>query len=142
MNIRAILRYLAIAAVCAGCRASDSTAPGAGDVSILVRSVSGPTSATSLQLEIINASEASIGYNLCTSGRVDRRRAGQWEALDMSGRVCTLELRVLAGKARQEVAYRMPSTIEAGTYRLVVHFSVESAGGGGVSASTDPFVVP
>ncbi|WP_309671955.1 hypothetical protein [Gemmatimonas sp.] len=142
MNIRASLRFLAFAALCAGCHANDATAPSAGQVSILVRSVSGPTSATSLQLEIINASEAALGYNLCTNGRLDRLRAGQWELVDMSGRACTLELRVLAGNARADEGYRLPSTIDAGTYRLVVHFSVESTGGGRVSASTDPFVVP
>lgn len=113
-----------------------------GDVSLVVRSVSGPTSATSLQLEIINASEASLGYNLCANSRLDRLRVGQWDVVDMSGRLCTLELRVLAGNARTEAGYRLPSTTEAGTYRLVVRFSVESAGGGSVSASTDPFVVP
>jgi hypothetical protein len=142
MNIRAILRFLAIAAACAGCRANESTAPSAGEVRILVRSVSGPTSAASVQLEIINASEAAFGYNLCANSRLDRLRAGQWQVVDMSGRVCTLELRMLAGNSRQEVGYALPSMIEAGTYRLVVSFLVERAGGGSVSASTDPFVVP
>lgn len=142
MNIRAILRVLAIAAVAAGCRTNDLTAPRAADVSVLVKSVSGPTSGATLQLELINASEATLGYNLCATGRLEQLRAGQWKAFDTSGRVCTMELRLLSANARQDAGYRLPSTIDAGTYRLVVGFSVESSGGGRVTASSAPFVLP
>ena len=142
MRIRAILGVLAIGAVCVGCRATDSTAPSAEQVSVLVRSGSVPTAGAILPLELINSSSATLGYNLCTNGRLERLLGGQWALVDMSERVCTLELRILAATTRRDEGYRLPTTLQAGTYRLVVKFTPESAGARAVNASTVPFTLP
>lgn len=142
MKLRAILGVLAIGVACAACRATESTTPSTEQVSVFVRSGSVPTAGASLPLELVNASESTLGYNLCTNGRLERLRAGQWVLVDVSERVCTLDLRILAANTRRDEGYRLPTTLEAGTYRLVVKFTPESAGARAVSALTVPFTLP
>ena len=115
-----------------------STSSGAGTQPITVtvdRATYAP--GATVGLRIVNATDGTFGYNPCTR-TLEREQAGAWVAAPEPGRVCTRELRILAGRTTVSTTTDVPRSLAAGQYRLVLSFSPEDASAG---ASRDVVLV-
>ena len=79
-----------------------------------------------VHLILRNESDASVGYNLCTSV-LERRTTDGWEPVP-SERVCTMELRTLSPGERAEYELEIPAGLAEGRYRATT--TVERMGAG------------
>ena len=93
-----------------------------------------------VKLTLTNASRRNLGYNACTRV-VERESNGTWTAVPEPDRVCTMELRLLAGGETVTEQTDLPA-LPAGRYRLSLRFSDEGGSAGTpVQASSEPFRV-
>lgn len=93
-----------------------------------------------VRLSITNDSQRELGYNACTR-TVERESGGGWTAVSEPDRVCTMELRLLAGGATVNEQTDLPA-VTAGRYRIMLRFSDESAADGApVLGVSQPFTV-
>jgi Big-like domain-containing protein len=73
-------------------------------------------------LRLINRTSQTLGYNACTR-TLQRNRIGVWLTVADTGRMCTMELRLLAPGASQMATTLLQSALVPGEYRLILHFS-------------------
>lgn len=104
----------------------------AGDVRLSVEPEA-PSAGDSITLELSNASDEAVGYNLCTSS-LERLSGGEWRAVP-SDRVCTMELRTLPPGERARYALILPPDLSPGEYRYVTRVERLDAGEGSVLRS-------
>jgi hypothetical protein len=86
----------------------------------------------------------TLGYNPCSSRSVERDMGGNWVVHAEPNRMCTMELRMLNPGQSQSVPATLPGDLTAGTYRIVMQFQPQSAGGqaaGSVRAVSPSFTV-
>ena len=96
-------------------------------------------------LRLVNRTSLTLGYNACTR-TLQRNAAGVWLTLPDSGRMCTMELRLLAPGAAQTATTLLQSQLTPGMYRLVLNLSpqLESARSGAtqsINAASNGFRV-
>lgn len=97
-------------------------------------------SSDDVKLTITNDSQRELGYNACTR-TVERESAGSWTEVPEPDRMCTMELRLLAGGSTVTEQTDLPP-VAAGRYRIVLHLSDESAADGApVVGVSQPFMV-
>lgn len=82
-----------------------------------------------VQLTLVNGTEQSLGYNLCTS---TLQTGGGSEI--QTDRVCTMELRMLEPGETTTYPYDLPGVLEDGSYRFTT--SVQRMGSGNRSMVT------
>ena len=81
---------------------------------------------STIGLRIANGSDATYGYHPCTR-TLEREQGGAWTAVSEPVRVCTRELRILAGRETVSTTTELPRSLPSGRYRLVLSFSHEGA---------------
>lgn len=148
---RDVLGYLVVALLLLGCRPggippgerpAGETAEPQGPVSVeLERATYQP--GDPVQLTLTNHGTTTYGYNACTR-TLERRVEGAWQPVDEPGRICTMEIRLLEGSARQSATTELPADLQPGEYRLLLSLSAEDArpaGDGGIQAASSPFQV-
>ena len=122
---------------------STSSGAGAQPITVTVDRAAYAPGAT-VGLRIVNGSDGTFGYNPCTR-TVEREGGGAWTAVPEPDRVCTMELRLLDGRATVSTTTDVPRSLAAGRYRLVLSFSREDASAtantGAVRVPSNPFRV-
>lgn len=120
---------------------ADSTPPAvSGDVSVTLDRASYTAGAT-VTMTIRNRGRDTLGYNQCSSRVVERQQGSAWVGIAEPDRMCTMELRMLMPNETQNATTDIPATLTAGSYRLVITFSRQSAAGGSVRAFSPTFRV-
>ena len=93
-----------------------------------------------VKLTLINETQRELGYNACTRV-VEREAQGRWTAVPEPDRVCTMELRLLSGRATANEQTDLPA-LSAGRYRIALRFVDESGGEGApLRGVSEPFTV-
>lgn len=98
-----------------------------------------------IALRLVNRTSLTLGYNACTR-TLQRDAAGVWLTVADTGRICTLELRLLPPGAAQTAMTLLQSQLTPATYRVVLNFSpqLESARAGAtqsINAASNGFRV-
>jgi len=93
-------------------------------------------------MRITSRTRDTLGFNQCSSRSIERQDGSSWLPVSEPGRMCTMELRLLMPNETQTATTGLPATLSAGTYRMVLTFSLQSAGAAGVvRAVSAPFRV-
>jgi hypothetical protein len=95
-----------------------------------------------MTLTVQNGSADTVAFNPCTR-TLEREQAGAWIAVPEPARICTMEAWILPPGERRAGPTELPGDLEAGRYRAVLAFTVESANpsGGRLEVRTAPFSV-
>ena len=80
-----------------------------------------------VRLRITNHTNETLGFNPCTRS-LERRQGDRWSLIVEAGRVCTMRLYLLNPHATRTEPTELPSTLDRGTYRLVLSFTRETPG--------------
>ena len=131
-----IVHVIALAgAIAAGCTPAvpqPDTGTGAGERA----SVSGVTigldrasysPGSRVELRLTNHTGDQLGFNPCFRS-IERQAASGWTLIVERDRVCTMQLYLLEPRATRVESTDLPTSLERGTYRLVVSFTRENAG--------------
>lgn len=120
--------------------ASNPSAPMTGDVQLTLDRASYAAGAQ-VTLTIRNRTPRELGYNACTRV-VERESGGRWSQVPEPDRMCTMELRLLAGGATVNEGTELPDVLAAGRYRLTLAMHDESSSSGEpLTAASRPFDV-
>src|SRR5689334_18413071 len=156
-DLRPVLRATAVATVlvslaCAsprGSAADSASANVSGDVELAAGRTGGAridlevdrtqyAAGDTVRMRIISREDAGYGYNACMR-TVEWRRSGEWFSVPEEGRMCTMNLAILAPGQTAEATTTLPETMRPGDYRVVITFSrEESPMPGGRMASGAP----
>ena len=122
--------------VCAACGMAVSPDGVPGVVLRTDRAVYAPGDAVAL--ELVNASPATVGYNLCGAA-LERRSGSDWEPVEGPGQVCPMILLTLQPGGRAEGRVVLPAGLPDAVYR--VRTGIEERGGDRMSVASDEFTV-
>ena len=99
---------------------------GEGDAVSLRAEPSTAAPGDTVELILANRSDATLGYNLCSSG-MERRTGTNWAPVP-SDRMCTMELRMLPPGESARFPIGLDSDLSAGEYRFVTTVHDQAAG--------------
>lgn len=133
---------IAILAACAtpDRGSEDSVAPGtSGEAASSGRTAPDTTGATTLELHtdkeryapgapvtltVVNGTADTYAFNPCTR-MVQQEGTGDWRPVDEPQRVCTMEAWLIEPRTRRSGDTELPTTLEAGRYRIGLSMSIQ-----------------
>jgi hypothetical protein len=80
-----------------------------------------------VRIAIVNHTGARYSFNPCPR-TLERSQGGSWEKVEEPGRMCTMEAWLLDPHQTREATTELPSSLEAGTYRMVIDLIEEGSG--------------
>jgi hypothetical protein len=108
-----------------------------GEVTLTLDLTSYSPGAT-VTMRIRSHSRDTLGFNQCSSRVVERQDGIDWVAHPESGRMCTMELRLLMPNDTTTATTDLPQDVRNGTYRIVVTFSRQSSTNPGAVRAVSP----
>lgn len=81
-----------------------------------------------VNLTIVNGSDVALGYNACQR-IVERREGTAWTAVAEEGRMCTMQIKLVAAGATTTDTTDLPADLANGEYRLALVMTTDEAGG-------------
>ena len=80
-----------------------------------------------VRIAITNHTGAKYSFNPCPR-TLERSKGGSWEKVEEPGRMCTMEAWLLDPRQTREATTELPSSLAAGTYRMVIDLIEEGSG--------------
>lgn len=113
---------------------SSAPRPAAGEITVtLDRGLYAP--GATMTARVLSQSQDTLGYNPCSNRTIERHQNGNWFPVQEPNRMCTMELRLLMPNESQTVRMDLPSTVTAGTYRVVLTLSRQRSAPPGAPAN-------
>jgi hypothetical protein len=81
----------------------------------------------------VNRTGSTYAFNPCTRS-VESQSGTTWSAVAEEGRMCTMEAWMLEPNQMRTVDTDLPSTLGAGTHRVVIELTREGAAAGATAA--------
>lgn len=89
-------------------------------------------------MRIRSETSDTLGFNQCSSRVVERQDGSRWVAHPEPGRMCTMQLQLLMPNETTVATTDLPQDIRAGTYRIVLTLSRQSASNPGTVRAVSP----
>jgi hypothetical protein len=89
-------------------------------------------------MRIRNQTSDTLGFNQCSSRVVERQQGAAWILHPEPGRICTMQLQILAPNDTTTATTDLPRDVRAGTYRITLNLSRQSTTNPGMVQAVSP----
>jgi hypothetical protein len=89
-------------------------------------------------MRIRSQTSDTLGFNQCSSRVVERQEGSSWVAHPEPGRMCTMQLQLLMPNDTTTATTDLPQDLRAGSYRIVLSLSRQSASNPGTVRAISP----